>query len=71
MYQVQERWAHDSGTKIQSVDSKLVVESEICSPRATFKLLIPRLNSFAIAHPTAKLKTGSQFKMDQSTSSGG
>lgn len=53
-----------------SVDLKLVVESEICSPRATFKLLIPRLNSFAIAHPTAKFETGSQFKMDQSCSDG-
>lgn len=61
-YQRDERVVRD---QIHSTDLELVVESEICFPHATFKLFIPRLNSFAIAHPTAKFETGLQFKMDQ------
>lgn len=61
-YQRDERVVRD---QIHSIELELVVESEICSPHTIFKLFIPWLNSFTIAHPTAKFETGLQFKMDQ------
>lgn len=71
MYQMQERRARDSGSNSVDRFGTCRRKREICFSHATFKLFIPRLNSFAIAHPTAKFETGSQFKMDQFVCPGG